>query len=102
MKLEIGKKYLWVFFIYFSVFCMVLFLKALSDAIPLSLIACSLPVFMAFLLYSQIRSGVALDSWWRATHPAGSIAFKAMIVWNSLAILGMLVMAVLSVRDEFF
>ncbi|MEM8946914.1 MAG: hypothetical protein AAGD11_17195 [Planctomycetota bacterium] len=98
MHLEIGKSYIWIFWIFFGVFVVLTFASSeLSIAIP----ACLLPFFMGFMLYSQIRSKVALDSWWRATHPAGTRTYTALIIWNTLGVIGMTVMAFLFVQKGF-
>jgi prepilin signal peptidase PulO-like enzyme (type II secretory pathway) len=40
------------------------------------------PAFMGYFLASEVRSGVALDSFWRAAHPHGSTEYRIMIIWQ--------------------
>ncbi|QEG37069.1 hypothetical protein [Bythopirellula goksoeyrii] len=98
MRLEIGKSYLWLFLTFMGVFVVLAFAPFGQ---PLSASVCLLPLFMGFLLYSQVRSKVALDSWWHATHPAGSRIYTALIVWNTLGVVGMSGMALFFVMNGF-
>ncbi|MAT69871.1 MAG: hypothetical protein CMJ58_10140 [Planctomycetaceae bacterium] len=45
-----------------------------------------MPLFQAFLLYSQIHSDVALDAWWRAIYRRDHPDYRARIRWNAIAL----------------
>jgi hypothetical protein len=53
----------------------------------------NLPAFLAFLLLCELRSGVALDSWWKASHLKGTWQYRGLIAWHSLATALFLVIA---------
>jgi hypothetical protein len=84
LRLEHGRSYLWLFPIY-----LVLFFGgfALCEAVGhVSWGILTLPAFVAFLLLCELRSGVALDSWWRASHPKGSWQYRAMLAWHTTGV----------------
>jgi hypothetical protein len=76
--LRFGKSYLWLFAI-FSVLLLGSFL--LTE----DLAAALLPVVMTIVLTSELRSGVVLDSWWRATYLRGSWQYNAGIAIHAIA-----------------
>lgn len=41
-----------------------------------------LPAVMAFVLSCELRSGVALDSRWRASYAKGTWQYGALIAWH--------------------
>lgn len=46
-----------------------------------------LPLFMIWLVGSELRSGVALDKYWCGAYPRGSVQFAAMITGQIVAAL---------------
>jgi hypothetical protein len=84
LEFEHGKSYLWLFPIY-----ALLFLGgfALCGAVGnFSWGILTMPIFIACLLVCELRSGVALDSWWRASHPKGSWQYQASVIWHAVGI----------------
>jgi hypothetical protein len=57
-----GKSYIWLFAVYAAFFVGV---GMVGHNITLAII--SMPIMIGFILAGEIISGVALDSWWRAT-----------------------------------
>ena len=55
MRFEIGKSYLWLFLTFMGVFVVLAFAPFGQS---LSVSVCLLPLFMGFILYSQVRSKV--------------------------------------------
>jgi len=78
--LELGRSYLWWFPIFgtafFGGFVVCEFLGGRNWAIL------TLPAFAAFLLSCELRSGVVLDSWWRASYAKGTWQYRAIIAWQ--------------------
>jgi hypothetical protein len=85
MKFQHGKSYIGLF----PVFCVLFF-----GGCVLSVAAIGnpgwgvivMPAFMAFLFASELRSAVALDSWWRATYREGCWQYKAIISLHAAVI----------------
>jgi hypothetical protein len=42
-----------------------------------------MPAFIAILLLCELRSGVALDSWWRASYRKGDWQYRASLAWHT-------------------
>ena len=53
----------------------------------------SAPLFMAFILRCEVRSEVALDSWFRASRAKGDKYFTPTLVWHAI---GLVFLATLS------
>jgi hypothetical protein len=82
LHLEQGKSYRWLFAIYVVVFTGgVALCEALGN---FSWGILTMPAFLTFVLLSELRSGIALDSWWRASHPKGSRQYQAVIAWHAV------------------
>jgi hypothetical protein len=47
----------------------------------------TMPLFLAIMVGLQVRSGVALDSWWRPTYLRGSWQYRASLIWHTTAII---------------
>jgi len=91
LRLEYGRSYLWLFFVY-----IVLFFGgvALCEAVGrVNWGIFTMPAFLAFLLLCEFRSGVALDSWWRARYLKGRWQYRATLAWHCV---GMLLLSLLS------
>jgi hypothetical protein len=65
----------------------------------------TLPGFIMSVLAVEIRSGVALDSWWRATYPRGTSRYRALLLWQAVVTVLATAMAVVAIysfsRGEF-
>ncbi len=84
MRFEHGKSYVWVFVVFFVLW---LGLILIAGAFQLSFRSIKpflflLPSMLLFVLVLELRSKVALDSWWVARHPAGTRMYSIMIVWH--------------------
>lgn len=44
-----------------------------------------LPLSMLFILVSEVRSKVALDSWLVAKYPVGHRMYSRMVIWHGVA-----------------
>jgi hypothetical protein len=84
-KFELGKSYLGLFAIYIGLFLGAFPLSALVTGRPNWGILI-MPIFIAGMLVCELRSGVALDSWWRASHPRGTGTYQALVAWHSFAV----------------
>jgi hypothetical protein len=93
-----GKSYLWLFLVYAGLFCGSF---KLCDWVfgNFSLGFLTMPAFMVFLLGSEMRSGVALDSWWQARHLRGSWQYRAMLTWQAVAAVAMLAFSIVAIRS---
>jgi hypothetical protein len=47
----------------------------------------TLPAFAIFLLGCELRSGIVLDSWWRASYAKGTWQYRAGIAGHVIAVL---------------
>jgi hypothetical protein len=90
-KLEPGKSYLWIFPIYGAVFLGGILLCGAFGRFQCGII--TMPVFLAILLSSELRSEVALDSRWRATYLKGTWQYRALIAWQTIGLVGLLGMS---------
>jgi hypothetical protein len=85
VQFEQGKSYLWLFPIYVVIFFGGV---ALSEGVlgngDWGIL--TMPAFVAFMLLCELRSGVALDSWWRAAHIKGSRKYRLIIAWHMAAV----------------
>lgn len=80
LRLQQDRSYAWLFAV-FAVFFLGGF--ALCEAVgQVGWGILTLPAFIAFLLSCELRSDIALDSWWRARYPKGCWQFKALIAWH--------------------
>lgn len=80
-----GKSYVWLFPVFLGLFFGGCWLSSELFQNP-SWGILTLPAFVAFLLAWEIRSGVALDPWWRATYRKGSWQYRAMLWWHAVAV----------------
>ena len=84
LKLVHGRSYIWLFPVYLVLFFGCVALCVANGHENWGMLF--LPVFAAFLLLCELWSGVALDSWWRATHLKGSWQYRAVLAWHTLFI----------------
>src|ERR1700733_5893267 len=95
MRLEYQKSYLRLFGLFAALILGGTIISIMAHRRPLWVFDI-LPVFALFLLVSQLRSGIALDSFWVAAHKSGTGMYKVLIAWNFLIAVLMLAMAVMA------
>lgn len=91
LQLEQGRSYIWLFAIY-----LIVFFGGFAASVFLGnprLGVLTIPAFLAFLLSCELRSGIALGSWWRALHPEGTEEYRAHITWHAACIILLLVVS---------
>lgn len=95
MLLEQSRSYIRIFVTYATLFVASMGLGyAGYMSAMIAFVAISLPVYTAFLLVSQVRSGIALDSWMIARYPRGTWQFNATIAWNGFALILMMSLSI--------
>lgn len=93
MLLTRGKSYIWIFWAFFVVWVVLICGLAVFRA-SIKLVMPLLPLSMLFVLVSEIRSRVALDSLCVATYPAGSPMYRILIAWHILGFAGLTALVV--------
>ena len=68
--------------------------------IGVNIVVITMPAMVLALLALQLRSGIALDSWWVALHPKGTWQFWAIIAWQVVGLILMGVMAYFFLNPE--
>ena len=97
MLLKPGQNYMYLFRVYFGVFVALMIASFVIDfGFCFNAMLVTMPAYMLFLLVSQIRSGVALDSWMVAKHRRGCRTYTAQIAWNFTALIVMIGVAVVA------
>jgi len=83
VKFQPGNSYLWLFVVFAAGFMALL---VASDRMPVAadLAAFTLPLMTGFLFLSEFRSGLVLDSWWRATYPKGTWQYKVGLTMRAI------------------
>ena len=95
MIFELNKSYIWIFAIFCPIFLvsgMIIFPFSGNNSFRIGV--CELIVMIGFILFSEIRSGIAIDSWWRAVYPKGTWQYQGVIAWQSFGILAFSILAV--------
>ncbi len=57
-----------------------------------------MPACMAYILACELLSGIALDGWWRASHPKGTWQYRALITWHAAAAVFFLVFSLFMIH----
>jgi hypothetical protein len=83
-----GRSYVWIFFVWAE-----FFVGAGVLGGNLRIAIASMPLVIGLMLAGEIVSGVALDSWWRATYSKGCWQYTALVAWHTLAFVLFLVFA---------
>jgi hypothetical protein len=96
LKFEYNRSYLWLFRLYLILFFGGFALCAVVGHERWGVVA--LPAFVASLLLGELRSGVALDAWWRATYLKGSWQYPALIAWHATGVVASSILALFFVR----
>ena len=91
LKFQVGNSYLWLFGVLFVMFFAGYVLAETMGRREWGFI--SAPLFMAFILRCEVRSEVALDSWFRASRAKGDKYFTPTLVWHAI---GLVFLATLS------
>ena len=96
LRLHYGRSYLWLFLIFMTVFFGGF---ALCDAFGrMNWGFITMPAFLAFLLLCELWSGVALDSWWRASYLKGGWQYRTMLAWQAAGVAFLSALSYLSIR----
>jgi hypothetical protein len=84
LRLEYRRSYVWLFPIILVAFVLVL---AVCESLGVREWAVlTLPTVLVLLLSCELRSGVALDSWWRASYLRGSWQYQAIVAWQLIGL----------------
>ncbi len=84
LKFKHGRSYIFIFAIF-----LVLFLggSAICEAVGyVNWGIITMPAFLTLLLLCELWSGVALDSWWRASYPKGCWQYQAILAWHAVGV----------------
>jgi hypothetical protein len=84
MRFLLGKSYAWIFGIFFGVFIVACRGPVLCGSGHPERAVLLLPVVSGFVLVSEIRSGIALDSWWQARYGKETWQYKAILACHAL------------------
>lgn len=95
MKLIIGNGYIWIFCIFAALFIFVGVIGAALKFTDPKYAIMLFPVMFGFILISEIRSGIALDSWWRAKFGKGTWQYAGLITLHSFAFVMFTVICIL-------
>lgn len=93
IRFKQGRSYLWLL----PIFVILFFGSAMLLGSP-AWAALMLPLFGAILLVSEWRSGIALDSFMRATHLKGSWQYRALFAWQVTWLVLMSALSVILIR----
>ncbi len=93
LKLHAARSYLWLFAVYAALFIGGCVLCEVFGHPNWGII--TLPAFMTLLLVCELRSGLSLDSWWRASYRRDQWQYRATVAFHSLGVVLFSVMAYL-------
>ena len=79
-RLELGRSYLWWFLVFLAGWVGGIVSGGFLGG--RKWVVLMLPAVMACVLSCELRSGVALDSWWRAAYAKGTWQYRAIIAWH--------------------
>ena len=94
MRLNLGKSYIWVFLIFAGAFIILGFGPALFGRVYPEYAAALLPIVIGFVLVSEIRSEIALDSRWRTKYTKETWQYKVILAWHGVTLIAAAVFAV--------
>ncbi len=92
ISLQFGKSYLYLFPVYGVLLLAAGVASVVADGTP-AWGALVMPACLAYMVACEVRSGVTLDSWWRAAHPEGTLEYRAKIAWHVIGAIVLLVFA---------
>jgi hypothetical protein len=81
MKLKQGESYLWLLPIVWAAMAGIAIVSVAATG-SLEYFVLAIPGFVILFTLYEIWSGVALDSWWRASHPKGTGSYYGLIAWQ--------------------
>lgn len=84
MILVLGKSYLWLFGLCAALLITSAVISGLVFGRPdfgFIIVPCTL----TFVLISELRSGIAIDSWWRAKYAKRTWQYQALVTWHAIA-----------------
>jgi hypothetical protein len=84
-RLEHGRSYLWWFPIFLTAFLGGIFVCGLLGGRNWAVL--TLPAFAIFRLSCELRSGIVLDSWWRASYAKGTWQYRAGIAGQVIGLI---------------
>jgi hypothetical protein len=96
LKLEPGKSYVWLY-----LNCLPVLVAGFVFAFWLGDFRwgiLALPVYVAYIVACEVRSGVALDSWGKADYVRGGWQYRALVAWHSCALVGFVVASYFFIR----
>lgn len=96
MRLKLGKSYIWVFLVFTAAFIILGFGQTLLRRGHPEYVVVLMPIVIGFVLISEIRSGIAIDSWWLAKYTKETWQYKALLAWHGVGL------TVLTVAAVFF
>jgi len=102
MLLEYSRSYLYILIAYGVIFLFAMTLGVIgyfNYAFPI--IVTTMTMLFAFLLISQLRSGIALDSWWIAKYRRGTWQYTGLIAWNCFGLILSIVFSAVSLSKMF-
>jgi len=89
MHLELGQRYIFLFYVYMLLFLVGMATYVITNAkVVVGFLLLAVPTMIAFVLVSQIRSGIALNSYWVAKYPRGTSAYRLLLALNIVAFIG--------------
>lgn len=91
MRFLVGKSYVWIFWVFFLVFIAAGAGLTVFVGHPVYA-GILLPIVLGIVFALEIRSGVVLDSWWRAKYVKGTWQYKAILAWHATALVIFIVM----------
>jgi hypothetical protein len=94
MRLELGKNYTWIFLVFATTFIILGFGSALLRRGYPEYAVALLPITTGFVIVSEIRSGIALDAWWRAKYTKEMWQYKALLAWHGVGLVVLTVTAI--------
>jgi hypothetical protein len=84
LRLKLGRSYLWWFLVFAAFWAGGMASWAFLGGRFWAVL--TLPALMAFVLSCELRSGVALDSWWRASYVKGTWQYRALVAWHAIGL----------------
>ncbi len=98
MRFILGRSYVWIFFAIFLPLWIGGMVAIARVWMPPLTVAMLLPAMLLFILTSELRSGIALDSWWRAKYVRGTTLYRLLIAWHLVAMLAFSTLVILGWR----
>jgi hypothetical protein len=91
MKLVRNKSYTWIFVVVFAVFVVLGMILPVVGIYTQAYAMLTIAIALGCIIALEIKSGIALDFWWRAEYGKRTWQYNAMLAWQSLALVVWLV-----------